>query len=377
MANIHYEVRIKIIKNVHDGKFNFLEETREFENQNPIIARNDAFKFYAQFIAILHEDERTKLSNKDEEPLKIFLEGDDVYMNNFGNEIGIYAIINKSLNEDVDDGDSLFIHGIKYRGTNFEAIMNNLDWEYQQYILNSYNTNKLEVEISFYDRDEWAEGYLGNGKWEESYFEPSTHTILKTPIDWEGMDEEYWWDHAKKSENNKPTSETDQFTPADLIKLGEGKQIEFKPSLLYNFKTKQGGIGVKQIIAKTIASFLNTQGGFLLIGVQDNGNVTGLSNDFSLCEDKNENDFFRLEFDDMISQFLGNKVVNNISGDFHTIDEKEVFIVTVRPLQSFPAFLKEREGKKFFVRGNASSRQIEEVDDIVNYCIERFNNKSK
>lgn len=376
-TNIQYEVRIKIIKNINEGNFDFLEKTEHFYNQDPILARTEAFKYYSQFIDVLHEDERTEKSNNDNESLNVFLEGDDVYLNNFGNEIGVYALINKSLHDQVEDGESLFIHGIKYSGNDFESIMINLDNEYQQYILNSYHTNGLEVEVQFYDRDEWAEGYLGNGEWKESYFEPNAHKILKTPLDWSGMDEEYWWDQTKKSERNEPSTQSNLITPEDLIKEGEGQQIEFKPALLYNFKTKQGGIGVKQIIAKTIASFLNTKGGFLFIGVQDNGNIGGLTNDFSLSDEKNERDFFKLEFDDMVSQFLGHKVVNNISGDFHTIDEKDVFIVTVRPLQSFPAFLKDREAKKFFVRGNASSRQIEDIDDIVTYCIERFNNNLK
>ena len=50
-----------------------------------------------------------------------------------------------------------------------------------------------------------------------------------------------------------------------LIKEGEGESLDFKQ-----------GINSKEKIAKTLSAFANTKGGYLLIGVKDNGKILGV-----------------------------------------------------------------------------------------------------
>lgn len=54
----------------------------------------------------------------------------------------------------------------------------------------------------------------------------------------------------------------------DLIGLGEGARLEFKRS-----------ISAAHRIARTLVAFANTSGGTLLIGVADNGTITGVSSE--------------------------------------------------------------------------------------------------
>ena len=51
----------------------------------------------------------------------------------------------------------------------------------------------------------------------------------------------------------------------ELLSLGETQKIEFKASC-------------KNIdaIGKTICGFLNTNGGYLIIGIEDNGTISGI-----------------------------------------------------------------------------------------------------
>jgi hypothetical protein len=58
----------------------------------------------------------------------------------------------------------------------------------------------------------------------------------------------------------------------DLIKSGKSKTLEFKSTLRWNLKEdrKHDRI-VTHAVLKTIAAFLNTEGGDLLIGVADDG----------------------------------------------------------------------------------------------------------
>jgi len=58
-----------------------------------------------------------------------------------------------------------------------------------------------------------------------------------------------------------------------IIQRGESNQVEFKPSLLYNFKTGKAGLSPKFYTAKTICAFLNSNGGVLFIGLTDKGEI--------------------------------------------------------------------------------------------------------
>ena len=75
---------------------------------------------------------------------------------------------------------------------------------------------------------------------------------------------------------------------------------------------------------------------------------------------------------DMLQHFLSFSVKNRVSGKFHELEDKEIFVVEVNPSKKRPIFLNGREGKEFYVRGEASSRRLIDIEDITNYCLDRF-----
>ena len=88
----------------------------------------------------------------------------------------------------------------------------------------------------------------------------------------------------------------------DLLKLQESKTLEFKSSLRWNLKEdRKDDKHVTHAALKTIAAFLNTEGGDLLIGSADDGSVLGIEHD-------------RLENDDKFMRHLA-QVVRNGLGD--------------------------------------------------------------
>jgi type I restriction enzyme R subunit len=88
----------------------------------------------------------------------------------------------------------------------------------------------------------------------------------------------------------------------ELIKRGESKTLEFKSTLRWNLKEdRQDDKLVTHASLKTIAAFLNTDGGDLLIGVADDGSIVGIEQD-------------RLETDDKFNRHLA-QVVRNGMGD--------------------------------------------------------------
>jgi type I restriction enzyme R subunit len=88
----------------------------------------------------------------------------------------------------------------------------------------------------------------------------------------------------------------------ELIRRGESKSLEFKSTLRWSLKEdRQDDKGVTFAVLKTVAAFLNTEGGDLLIGVADDGSIVGLEAD-------------RLESDDKLMRHLA-QVVRNGLGD--------------------------------------------------------------
>lgn len=382
MTAFHYVVKAKLIRHIKgSGEIEFLQFEDKFENENPIVARNLAFKHYQNYIDVLLEAKHNKyISDKQaREELISFIdpgtktkiqlgEREVEFSDTFGNGIGIFLIVDVPKPDNVYDdkeGEEILIHGIgniSYLSDDPDRLIFELQRESEYYTFFNYQTDNNLIEVVYCSRDEWEEGYRED--------EPATYQILNTPFDWTGLDKPFWW-----GEPNKEEVEEIRQTPKtleEIISDGESNQVEFKPALLYNFSTGKAGIGVKGIIAKAICAFLNSNGGFLIIGVTDKGEPQGLSKDFSLAENKNEKDFFMLEFDQMLEHFLSFSIKSNVSGQFYQMDDKDIFVVTVSPSKRRPIFLKGQNGKEFYVRGEASSRQLTDIEELVNYCIEKW-----
>ncbi len=389
MEGFHYVVRAKLIRHIKEiGEIDFLEFEDKFEDENPIVARTNAFKHYQNYIDVLLEGKnKSYISDKQaREALNSFIDpgtktkiqlGDTEieFSDTFGNGIGIFLIIDIPKPDKIYDdkkGEEIFIHGIgNITSLNHpDSLISELEREYEYYQFNNYETQNKKIEVVFCNSNEWVEGYLGNGQWLESYGEPNSYKILETPFDWTGFDKPYWWGEPDDEEITE-VQQTPK-TLEEIIQGGESNQVEFKPALLYNFSTGKAGIGVKAINAKAICAFLNSNGGVLIIGVTDKGKPQGLSFDFSLSEDKNERDFFMLEFDQMLEYFLSFSVKSNVSGQFYQLDNKDIFVVTVTPSKRRPIFLKGQNGKEFYVRGEASSRQLTDIEELINYCIDKW-----
>ena len=66
-----------------------------------------------------------------------------------------------------------------------------------------------------------------------------------------------------------------------IIKQGEGPLLEFKSSFRWDMEQSRTNRQLEGVVLKSLAGFLNSnQGGTLLIGVADDGQVIGLKNDF-------------------------------------------------------------------------------------------------
>ena len=77
----------------------------------------------------------------------------------------------------------------------------------------------------------------------------------------------------------------------ELILAGESDTVEFKSTLRYDLRSKEVNKKLEYVIAKTVAAFLNSEGGNLFIGVDDKQNILGLADDISSLSKKNIDGF--------------------------------------------------------------------------------------
>jgi hypothetical protein len=89
-----------------------------------------------------------------------------------------------------------------------------------------------------------------------------------------------------------------------LINDGEGERLEFKQTLRWDVVTQTVNRKLEDVVIKTIAGFTNHQGGTLLIGVRDDGVITGIESDYATLSGGNR-DKFELHLSHLINSHFG------------------------------------------------------------------------
>ncbi len=139
----------------------------------------------------------------------------------------------------------------------------------------------------------------------------------------------------------------------ELILEGENETFEMKSTLRYDKNTSQVNPKLEYVVAKTIAAFLNSNGGKLLIGVDDQGNILGIENDFKTLKKQNA-DEFELHLRQIIKKYLEKTFEKQIKVTFKKIDEKTVCLIIVLKSEK-PVFVNYEGKEEFFVRNGNSS----------------------
>lgn len=68
----------------------------------------------------------------------------------------------------------------------------------------------------------------------------------------------------------------------DRVDIQEDQKNEFKASIFISPETHTPGAKQMHVIAETLAAFMNAEGGMLYIGVNDNGQISGMEKDLSI-----------------------------------------------------------------------------------------------
>lgn len=160
-----------------------------------------------------------------------------------------------------------------------------------------------------------------------------------------------------------------------LLANGESKTVEFKSTLRYCLRQNNPQKYVEHSAIKNLAAFLNSEGGTLFIGVDDDGNILGLEKtDFASFKGDNKKDEFVKHFDNLIQNYFGNNMVHKFNVEFEVIDGKTIALIHIKDKATEPVFINNPEKnnqQEFYVRRNASAIALT-MYEMLNYSKENW-----
>lgn len=164
-------------------------------------------------------------------------------------------------------------------------------------------------------------------------------------------------------------------TLEELIAEGEDDELEFKSSLRWDIVEQVLNRKLEDVVVKTIAAFANSQGGTLLIGVKDDGEILGLEPDY-LSLGGVDRDKFELHLRNLLNAAFGSAfIASKVKICFPAVKNFEICKVDVQPSNKpFILKVKDKNGavlEKFYIRSGNSSQEVS-LAEMPAYLIERF-----
>ncbi len=144
-----------------------------------------------------------------------------------------------------------------------------------------------------------------------------------------------------------------------MIDAGENDRFELKSTLRWNLKSNKPDKEIENAWLKTIIAFLNTYGGLLLVGVEDDGNVLGLEPDKFPNADR-----YLLHVNNLIRERIGMEVTQFIKFGLKQLDGKEILCIQCSPSPE-AAFLKNKQDEDFYIRVGPGSRKLTSRETLI------------
>lgn len=141
----------------------------------------------------------------------------------------------------------------------------------------------------------------------------------------------------------------------DIASRVESQRFEMKETLAVDAKTGARRDELVVSVLKTIAGFLNSEGGLLLIGVNDIGQVTGLKQDYAECGRKKDKDGFEQKLRNLVWSRLQPPPAGKLGMRFEHIDNEDVCVVEVEPSREIVVL----DGRDIYLRDGNVTRKLE------------------
>lgn len=153
----------------------------------------------------------------------------------------------------------------------------------------------------------------------------------------------------------------------DQIAIGENNTTEFKSSYRRDVRQQQLNDSLKFQIIKTIAAFLNSEGGKLYVGVADDGTILGIENDINAFP--KWLDGLLLDIDNLTKTHF-NTAYALIKAKVENIENKQILIFDVKASKQ-PIYFTYQGKEEFYIRKTAGSLSLT-IGEANNYIRDHF-----
>jgi len=157
----------------------------------------------------------------------------------------------------------------------------------------------------------------------------------------------------------------EQISTEEIIRQGESDNVEFKSTLRWNIHINKKDKNIEHAALKTIAAFLNTQGGILLIGVSDEGEVLGLEADQFTNHDK-----LLLHLNKLIKDRIGTLFTQFVNASVEKVNGTPLLRIDCKSATK-PAYLKDGSSEYFYIRTGPATTALA-LSKVYTYIQERF-----
>lgn len=149
------------------------------------------------------------------------------------------------------------------------------------------------------------------------------------------------------------------------VSQGEGNQVEFKSTVRMNLHSNNPGKEIELAWLKGVVAFLNTDGGLLFLGVDDEGEFLGLNADRFPNDDK-----CMLHVKNLIKDHIGPSYFQFIDFGIREIEGSNLVYIQVKPA-TIAAYLKPKVGEEiFYIRSGPASEKLP-VSKVLEYLKRR------
>jgi hypothetical protein len=160
---------------------------------------------------------------------------------------------------------------------------------------------------------------------------------------------------------SRSPSDPIEATIEELIEAGESADLEFKQTFRWDVDKGQPNKKMEEVIAKAVASFANSDGGTLLIGVHDTDGAVGIESDFAVTG--GDRDGFELALTNSLQNQFGTAFkAQRVKISFPTAAGIEICRIDVtRNSSLLPVEITTKDGqksKRIYVRSGNSSQEL-------------------
>jgi len=193
------------------------------------------------------------------------------------------------------------------------------------------------------------------------------------PIGWEQLEYDEFLDKrrkliaqvvrdgfAKLTPAGRPSATAEPLTIEQLIAGGETGHVEFKSTARWNKTTNARDARLEQAILKTVCGFMNQDGGTLLIGVADSGEIVGAEVDYQTLRKPDRDGYELFLIGDLLKVGLSGTAYTLARVSFAALGGHDVCRVDVAA-SARPVFARPLDGKEaaeFWARVGNSTRQL-------------------